>query len=232
MPARLQAPRRPRRRQRRRRHDPRTRGNTGRNPAFRTERTASRTGTCVSSRYTPSPAACTISCITVAIPPRVGSRMKRSPLQRASSSEGQHARRIGLQVAAQAELLAGEHDRDAVIAHRAADDDRVAGADLAHAEPQVRVAHADTAGIEVDAATLAAPHDLGVAGGAPRRRFPSPPRQSRPRRARARRTRGPPRAVRRGSGTSALRRPPPGRSSCRARPASRCCRPEIRSVAR
>ena len=47
--------------------------------------------------------------------------MKRSPGSGGECArQRQHARRVGLQVATQAELLAREHDRDAVVAHRTA----------------------------------------------------------------------------------------------------------------
>jgi len=130
-----------RRRQSPRRNDPRTQGNTGRSRAFRTPRHGITNRHLRLVEIQASPAACTISCITVAIPPRVGSRMKRSPLQRRVERDGQHARRVGLQIAPQAELLAASMTRCRDSPTGPLTRMAVASADLAHAEPQVRVAH-------------------------------------------------------------------------------------------
>ena len=59
-----------------------------------------------------------------------------------------------LDVGADDELAAGR-DIERTDADRAADQDGIARADLPHTQAQGRVAHADAAGVEIDAATLA-----------------------------------------------------------------------------
>ncbi len=84
-----------------------------------TDWTGSRMGTCAVGDVRPALVAWWISCVTVASPPRVGSRMKRKPGKPSSAlRQRQHARCIGLQIAAQAELFARQHHRNAMIANR------------------------------------------------------------------------------------------------------------------
>jgi hypothetical protein len=67
------------------------------------------------------------------------------------------------EVAAQPEILARQHDRGAVIANRPTHDDDVAVADMAKRWPSAGQAHADSGRRQVNAAALAASHDLRVA---------------------------------------------------------------------
>jgi len=76
----------------------------------------------------------------------------------------QHTRGIGLQITAQPELFAGQHHRNTMIANRAADDQRIAAANLLHAQYGPRQTRADAGGCEVQTAAFAASHHLGVAG--------------------------------------------------------------------
>ena len=68
---------------------------------------------------------------TVATPPRVASRMQRRPAPAALEQRvGRRPQRAGVghDVGVELELVAGEHDRRPVLADRAGDEDRVAGA--------------------------------------------------------------------------------------------------------
>ena len=106
------------------------------------------------------------SLSTEATPPRVASRMQRSVwaglLEQRVHDRPQRAR-VGLDVRVELELAAREHDRRAVLADRAGQQDAVAGADRVGREPGARVALADAGGADVHAVGRAALHDLGVA---------------------------------------------------------------------
>jgi hypothetical protein len=76
----------------------------------------------------------------------------------------QHTRCIGLQITAQPELFTGQHHRNTMIANRTADDQRIAAANLLHAQRRPRQSRADTGGREIQTAAFTAPPHLGVAG--------------------------------------------------------------------
>ena len=76
--------------------------------------------------------------------------------------QGQHARGVRLQVAAQSELLAGEKHRDTMRADRTAHQHRVRRLDSRNAERQRSRPRADAGRRQIQATALAASHDLGV----------------------------------------------------------------------
>ena len=129
-------------------------------------RTSARTGISSSLTSTPTSAALAISLRMVATPPRVASRMARTPGTASSSpatspfSGGGVGADVGLDV----ELAAGQHDGDAVVADRAGHDDGVARLGLGHAEAHVPLDEPDARGVDVAAVGLALLHHLGVAG--------------------------------------------------------------------
>ena len=77
---------------------------------------------------------------------------------------GQHAGSVRVEVAAQAKFLAGQHDRGAVIADRAADQYTIAGAHLIETESDPARAEADSGGGEVDPVAFAAADHFRIAG--------------------------------------------------------------------
>ena len=174
-----------------------------------------RPGSRLARRRSPTPEARASSLSTEATPPRVASRIARSDgpggVEQRVDRRPERAG-VGVDVGLELELAAGEHDRGAVLADRAARraPGRPAAASRSRAV-RARIAPADAAGADVHAVGVPALDDLRVAGDdldpgrlAPRRRSP------RPRRA-ARRRRGPPRAPARGSARAAARRRPRGR---------------------
>ena len=121
--------------------------------------------------------------------------------------------RVGLDLGAELELAAGEHDRRAVLADRAADEDAVARAAARPGESaRARVDAADAGRADVHAVGLAAADDLRVAGDD--RRRPPPRAAARDRLDLAAQhvgRRGPPRGSARASAPAAARRPSRGR---------------------
>jgi hypothetical protein len=88
--------------------------------------------------------------------------MKRRPV-RGHSAQRQHGCAVRAHIAAaQIELLARQQRRDAMVAHRAADQHRIAGPNGLQCQPRP-LAHADGADAEVGAAPMTPGHDLGVA---------------------------------------------------------------------
>ena len=77
--------------------------------------------------------------------------------------ERQDAGCVGKQLAVQPKGLARQHDRDAVVADRAADQQHIAVPDPVEAE-HVWMTDADAGGGEIESAAFAAPQHLGVAG--------------------------------------------------------------------
>ena len=69
-----------------------------------------------------------------------------------------------IQIAAQSELLAGEHDGRPVLAHGAAHEDAVARTHPIESEADAKRPESDPRGRQVYAVAVAAAHDLGVAG--------------------------------------------------------------------
>src|SRR5258708_26571666 len=93
----------------------------------------------VSSKCTVDPVMRAISCITVDEPAArwiAHEAQARQVPQRLGQRK--NAGRIGGEVASQTEILACEQHRRAMVADRAAHQDRIAGANLIEAEPQAR----------------------------------------------------------------------------------------------
>ena len=124
------APRPPPRARRRRRACPRWPRTSGRcrgSPPRR--RPPGCTGTSASRTTIATPEARASSLSTEATPPRVASRMQRSagPAASSSASTAGHSERVSDSiVGVELELAAGQHDRRAVLADRARDEDPVA----------------------------------------------------------------------------------------------------------
>ena len=127
------APRRRPRARRRRRACPRSRRTSGRSPGSRTRRPRrGRPAPRPRARASPRCDARASSFSTEATPPRVASRMQRSdgPASSSSASTTGHSERVSDSiVGVELELAAREHDRRAVLADRAGEQDAVAGAD-------------------------------------------------------------------------------------------------------
>ncbi len=105
------------------------------------------------------------------------------------ADEAVQRRDVGAEVALEPEVVAPRHDRHAVVAHRAGDDEPVAGA-----EPRVGhhpVGEGDAGGVEDDPVDLALAHHLRVAGDDGRARLARRLAPSR-RRCRSRSARGKP----------------------------------------
>ena len=102
----------------------------------------------------------------VATPPRVASRMARTPGTAPSRPAiiVVHRRRVRGQVGLDVELAAGQHDRHAVVADRPGHDDRVTGAGGGDTEGQIVLDHPHPGRIDVAAVRLAPLDHLGVAG--------------------------------------------------------------------
>ncbi len=125
-----------------------------------------------STSRTPTRDAAAISLSDVARPPRVGSRSTcRSGVDREHGRDQRVQRRaVGDHVGAELETLAHTHDRDAVHADRAADDDHVADLGAVRTDVDAVGDQADARGVDVDLVAVAGVDHLRVAGDDPRRR--------------------------------------------------------------
>ena len=130
--------------------------------------TAGSTGTSPSRSTIATPEARASSLSTEATPPRVASRIARSAGPAASEQRvGRRPQRarVGDDLGLELELAAGEHDRHAVVADRAGDEDPVAGPQRSRARATARGSSAPDAGrADVHLVGVAALDDLGVAG--------------------------------------------------------------------
>ena len=210
------APRRPPPAPRRRRACPRSPRTSGRSPGSPPRpRRPGRPAPRPRARSSPRREARASSLSTEATPPRVASRMQRSPGPAASSSASTtgHSERVSdSTVRLELELAAGEHDRGAVLADRAREQDPVAGAQALRAQASRAGRGAPTPVVAryirsawPRSTTLVSPATISTPARARRcARSPRPPRA-------ARRSRGPPRGSSRAS-ARAGGRPPTARS--------------------
>ena len=128
--------------------------------------TAGCTGTAASRTSIATPEARASSLSTEATPPRVASRMQRScgPAASSSASTAGHSERVSDSiVGVEVELAAREHDRGAVVADRAGEQDAVAGPGDG-GPARARVATPEAGRADVHPVGVAALDDLRVAG--------------------------------------------------------------------